>query len=146
MDTQQVIEAAEAWARVWSDSWLGLQVGTKLTCVEAEAVATLLRATGREDAAAAFVDGHAEGDEYGDAHYPRTVVYSRPGCVQCTATHRAMQAAGIVHDVVDVSEDDDALARIKALGYMEAPVVIAARGREHWSGFRPDKIATLEAR
>jgi glutaredoxin-like protein NrdH len=28
-----------------------------------------------------------------------------------------------------------------ALGYLQAPVVVA--GNDHWSGFRPDRIKTL---
>ena len=43
-------------------------------------------------------------------------VYSKPNCVQCGATYRA-------------------------LDYAQAPVVVA--GEDHWSGFRPDKIKAL---
>jgi len=32
---------------------------------------------------------------------------------------------------------------VKSLGYMQAPVVVTDDG--HWSGFRPDKIASLAA-
>ena len=70
-------------------------------------------------------------------------VYSKPACVQCNATVRALDKKGIEYDVSDMSQDMDALERVRALGYMQAPVVMA--GSEHWSGFRPDKIATLEA-
>lgn len=68
-------------------------------------------------------------------------VYSKPLCVQCDATKRALATAGIAHIVVDVTEDADALAKIKALGYAQAPVVITAE--DHWSGFRPDRIKAL---
>ncbi|GAB4097783.1 glutaredoxin-like protein NrdH [Brachybacterium horti] len=68
-------------------------------------------------------------------------VYSKPLCVQCDATKRALTKAGIAYIVVDVTEDAVALAKIKALGYMQAPVVIA--NEDHWSGFRPDRIKTL---
>jgi glutaredoxin-like protein NrdH len=30
---------------------------------------------------------------------------------------------------------------VMALGYLQAPVVVA--GSEHWSGFRPDRIKAL---
>lgn len=30
-----------------------------------------------------------------------------------------------------------------ALGYLQAPVVVA--GNDHWSGFRPDRIKALAA-
>src|SRR5699024_12397226 len=39
---------------------------------------------------------------------------------------------------VDITEDADALAKVKSLGYVQAPVVITSE--DHWSGFRPDKI------
>ncbi|MCI5038222.1 glutaredoxin-like protein NrdH [Donghicola eburneus] len=68
-------------------------------------------------------------------------VYSKPACVQCTATTRALDAKGIHYDVVDLSEDSDAMTRVTELGYRQAPVVIA--GSDHWSGFRPDMINQL---
>ncbi|SLM87684.1 glutaredoxin-like protein NrdH [Brachybacterium nesterenkovii] len=70
-------------------------------------------------------------------------VYSKPLCVQCDATKRALNKAGVAYDVVDVTEDAEALAKVKALGYMQAPVVIT--GDDHWAGFRPDKIKALVA-
>ena len=65
-------------------------------------------------------------------------VYSKPVCVQCKATKRAFDNAGVRYTEIDLSQDEKALSEVKALGYMQAPVVIA--GSEHWSGFRPDKI------
>ncbi len=68
-------------------------------------------------------------------------VYSKPSCVQCTATYRALTARGIEYEIFDVSVDEKALATVRDLGYLQAPVVIA--DEEHWSGFRPDKIDEL---
>jgi glutaredoxin-like protein NrdH len=68
-------------------------------------------------------------------------VYSKPACVQCTATTRALDARGIDYSLVDLTEDADAMARVTALGYRQAPVVIA--GEAHWAGFRPDMISRL---
>ena len=68
-------------------------------------------------------------------------VYTKPACVQCNATYRALDKKGITYQAVDISQDAEALARIKALGYMQAPVVVTEAG--HWSGFRPDKIEEL---
>lgn len=68
-------------------------------------------------------------------------VYSKPSCVQCNATYRALGKKGIEYDVVDVSEDSTALAHVLALGYQQVPVVETAS--EHWSGYRPDKISSL---
>lgn len=69
------------------------------------------------------------------------IVYSKPACVQCTATTRALDARGLSYDVIDLTEDDQAMARVTALGYRQAPVVIA--GESHWAGFRPDMIGRL---
>ena len=71
-------------------------------------------------------------------------VYTKPACVQCNATYRALDNKGIEYEVLDVTADDAALETVKALGYLQAPVVIA--DDDHWSGFRPDKIAGLAAR
>lgn len=68
-------------------------------------------------------------------------VYSKPSCVQCTATYRALDKQGIEYEVFDVSVDEKALAAVKDLGYMQAPVVVTED--DHWSGFRPDKISSL---
>ena len=68
-------------------------------------------------------------------------MYSKPLCVQCDATKRALNKAGVAYDVVDITEDADALAKVKSLGHVQAPVVIT--GEDHWSGFRPDKIKAL---
>ncbi|AXR73434.1 MULTISPECIES: glutaredoxin-like protein NrdH [Auritidibacter] len=68
-------------------------------------------------------------------------VYSKPACVQCNATYRALDKKGIEYKVVDMSEDMEALEQVRALGYMQAPVVMTEG--DHWSGFRPDKIAEL---
>ncbi|MDH6235721.1 glutaredoxin-like protein NrdH [Cryobacterium sp. CG_9.6] len=71
-------------------------------------------------------------------------VYTKPSCVQCTATYRALDSKGIEYEVLDLSVDENALEAVKALGYLQAPVVIT--DEEHWSGFRPDKINALAAR
>lgn len=68
-------------------------------------------------------------------------VYSKPACVQCTATTRALDMKGIEYSLVDLSQDDAAMEKVTALGYRQAPVVIA--GADHWAGFRPDMIARL---
>ncbi|MFC0581134.1 glutaredoxin-like protein NrdH [Micrococcoides hystricis] len=68
-------------------------------------------------------------------------VYTKPACVQCNATYRALDKRGIAYKTVDLSQDPQALEQVRAMGYMQAPVVVA--GSEHWSGFRPDMIAQI---
>ncbi len=71
-------------------------------------------------------------------------VYSKPACVQCNATYRALDKLGVDYTVIDVTEDASALETVKGLGYMQAPVVVTDDA--HWSGFRPDKITELAAK
>lgn len=68
-------------------------------------------------------------------------VYSKPACVQCTATTRALDAKGLAYRIIDLTEDDDAMQLVTSLGYRQAPVVVA--GEAHWAGFRPDMIGRL---
>lgn len=70
----------------------------------------------------------------------RIRVYSKPDCVQCTATCRALDGAGLEYTVVDLLTDAAAMSYvIDELGYLQAPVVVVD-GHGHWSGFRPDSI------
>ena len=68
-------------------------------------------------------------------------VYSKPACVQCTATTRAIEARGLDYEVIDLTEDDAAMTQVSELGYRQVPVVNA--GDDHWAGFRPDLIGRL---
>ncbi|MDQ2067594.1 glutaredoxin-like protein NrdH [Xinfangfangia sp. CPCC 101601] len=68
-------------------------------------------------------------------------VYSKPACVQCTATTRALEAKGLAYTVIDLTLDEAAMAKVTELGYRQAPVVMA--GAQHWAGFRPDLIGGL---
>ena len=68
-------------------------------------------------------------------------VYTKPACVQCNATYKALDKQGVEYRVVDISVDDEAREYVMALGYLQAPVVVT--GSDHWSGFRPDRIKAL---
>ncbi|MBO1031985.1 glutaredoxin-like protein NrdH [Tessaracoccus sp. SD287] len=71
-------------------------------------------------------------------------VYSKPTCVQCTATYRALDKVGLPYRVVDLSQDDAALLEVRALGHQQVPVVVD--GDQNWSGFRPDLIRAAAER
>ena len=86
----------------------------------------------------------------------KIILYSKPHCVQCTATKRALDKAGLAYETIDVSVDADALERIRAWGFQQAPVVeldesvIDSQARDGvgspvytWSGFRPDLLAQI---
>ncbi|MEH6796677.1 MAG: glutaredoxin-like protein NrdH [Rhodococcus sp. (in: high G+C Gram-positive bacteria)] len=68
-------------------------------------------------------------------------VYTKPACVQCNATYRAFDKAGIEYDAIDITENAQARDYVMSLGYLQAPVVVA--GDVHFSGFRPDEIKKL---
>ena len=71
-------------------------------------------------------------------------VYTKPACVQCNATKKALDKAGLEYELVDISLDDEARDYVMALGHLQVPVVVA--GEDHWSGFRPDRIRSLTAK
>lgn len=68
-------------------------------------------------------------------------VYSKPACVQCTATTRALDRQGIEYKLIDISADTQAFDLVQGMGYRQVPVVVA--GEIHWAGFRPDMIGAL---
>lgn len=70
-------------------------------------------------------------------------IYTKPACVQCNATKKAFDRAGLDYELVDISVDDEARDYVMALGYLQAPVVEV--DGEHWSGFRPERIKSLQA-
>jgi glutaredoxin-like protein NrdH len=70
-------------------------------------------------------------------------VYTKPACVQCNATYTALDKQGLAYEIVDITEVAEARDYVMALGYLQAPVVVA--GAEHWSGFRPDRIRAIVA-
>ncbi|WP_255450520.1 glutaredoxin domain-containing protein [Skermania sp. ID1734] len=61
----------------------------------------------------------------------------------CKATFRALDRRGIAYAVVDLSEDADARGYVRALGYLQAPVVVT--DTDAWSGHRPERLAALAA-
>jgi|TARA_R110000850_G_scaffold76241_2_gene165618 glutaredoxin-like protein NrdH len=68
-------------------------------------------------------------------------IYSKPACVQCTATYRALDKQGLDYKVIDITAESGAQEEVEALGYRQLPVVVV--GEDHWSGFRPDRIQAL---
>ena len=70
----------------------------------------------------------------------KTMLYTMPDCPQCYATKEYLDKDQVEYSTVDLSVDKDAYELVSSLGYKNAPVVIS--GDSHWSGFRPDKIAS----
>lgn len=74
------------------------------------------------------------------------IVWSKPSCVQCTATERNLNAKNIAYEIRDISLPENAhiLEAFKEDNLMQAPIV-EAPGMEPWSGFRPDLISQYAA-
>lgn len=72
---------------------------------------------------------------------PTITVYGKPSCVQCDATYRTLDKRGIEYTIVDISQDAIAREYVMELGHLQAPVIVV--GDQHWSGFRPDRIAAM---
>lgn len=71
----------------------------------------------------------------------RIIIYTKNNCVQCNATKNALDRHGIDYQLINLDAQPDAIDNLKSLGYRQVPVVMA--DDDHWSGFRPDKIAGL---
>ena len=52
-------------------------------------------------------------------------VYTKPACVQCNATYKALDKQGLEYEIVDITEVPEARDYVMALGYLQAPVVVA---------------------
>lgn len=89
-------------------------------------------------------------DAASDRRVVVTVYSTGPQCVQCTATIRRLDAAGIAYRLVDLSDEGRAADRqyvTEELGYTRAPVVVVEdEPQNHWSGFDPVQIDRLAAR
>lgn len=73
-------------------------------------------------------------------------IYSKPGCGGCRRTKKAFEEAGMVQsknfEVIDVTQDPEALNTVRGYGYMTLPVVVRPDG-SHWGGFNDDEIRTV---
>lgn len=87
---------------------------------------------------------HAHEARANDPTAAAVTVYSKPACVQCNATYKALEKNGVPYDVVDITQNQQAHDYVLSLGYLQAPVVVAGPD-DHWSGFRLDRIKALAA-
>lgn len=70
------------------------------------------------------------------------VVWEKPSCVQCNQTKRVFDKLGIQYKVRRLDRSPKAIERFLELGLTAAPIVETDDRR--WSGFRLDKIKSLE--
>ncbi|WP_326493266.1 glutaredoxin family protein [Kocuria sp. SL71] len=72
-----------------------------------------------------------------------TTVYTKPQCIQCDRTQAHLTKHNVAFHTRDITTDPEAHRYItETLGYQQAPVVVTDDG-QHWSGYRPDKLAQL---
>ena len=71
-------------------------------------------------------------------------IYTTPICSQCKLTKAWWKKRNVTFNEVDLTTSPDDYEAVKALGYMQAPVVIVNDGdtqnEKHWYGFRPDLL------
>lgn len=68
-------------------------------------------------------------------------VYSKQNCVRCEMVKRYLNDKAVPFEVIDVLEDNKALALLRDEGYAELPVV-DVNGELH-TGFQPNKLAKV---
>lgn len=70
-------------------------------------------------------------------------VWTKPNCIQCTMTKKEMDKRGIRYEELNLERHPDAVAAFMEDGLLSAPIVVTDIKR--WSGFRLDKIKSLES-
>jgi glutaredoxin-like protein NrdH len=69
------------------------------------------------------------------------IIYTLPDCVQCEVTKTYLVKHNLTFETVDLDSQPEEYEHIKNMGHDRVPVVIA--GKDHWQGFRPDKLFQL---
>ena len=71
-------------------------------------------------------------------------VYTTIDCPQCMMTKKYMDALNIEYETIDVTDNEEARAYVKSLGFQTLPVVVVVESGEAWFGFRPENIDLLK--
>ncbi|UNY50258.1 glutaredoxin-like protein [Stenotrophomonas phage vB_SmeS_BUCT704] len=71
----------------------------------------------------------------------KVTVYSKPDCMQCNFTKKWLKERNVPYTELNIEEDEDALSKIKEMGYQAVPVIVTED--DSWYGFQPDKLAEL---
>ena len=72
-----------------------------------------------------------------------TVVYGKPGCVQCQYTTRLLDKEEKPYKYVDITVNEVAYQEVRAMGLTGLPVVVTNSGQQ-WTGFSPDRIRGIQ--
>lgn len=74
-------------------------------------------------------------------------VYTQPMCQPCRLTGMKLKQRNIDYTSIRLDLNDEALDRVRSLGYASAPVVVVELGDGaswSWQGYRPSEIEKLE--
>lgn len=76
-------------------------------------------------------------------------VYSKPNCVQCTQTKKALEKQGVEYVAIDLTADEKAFEFVTGeLGHRAAPVVVIKDNNggivKSWAGFQPELLSELK--
>lgn len=69
-------------------------------------------------------------------------VYTKPNCMQCNFTKKYLTEKEIEFQTIDVTESEEALAKVKGMGFQAVPVIVT-ENEEAFYGFQPDRLAKL---
>ena len=72
----------------------------------------------------------------------KITLWTKPNCAQCEMTKKQFDKRGIIYTVRRLDRSPKAVERFLELGLLAAPIVETDVKR--WSGFRLDKIKSLE--
>ena len=72
----------------------------------------------------------------------KITVWTKPNCSQCEMTKKQFDKRGIIYQEKRLDKSPKAVQRFLEMGLMAAPIVETDTKR--WSGFRLDKIKSLE--
>ena len=72
----------------------------------------------------------------------KITLWTKPKCAQCEMTKKQLDKRGIIYQEKRLDRSPKAVERFLELGLMAAPIVETDNKR--WSGFRLDKIDSLE--
>ncbi|MBS9336460.1 glutaredoxin-like protein NrdH [Fructobacillus papyrifericola] len=74
----------------------------------------------------------------------QVTVFTKNNCVQCKMTKKYLDQLGVGFEEINIEEQPEYLAQIKAEGFKQTPVV-KIEGQEAFSGFQPAVLKQLTA-
>lgn len=70
------------------------------------------------------------------------IIYTKTDCLQCVASKVTMDDNGTKYREVSLEENPSELARLKAKGYLAAPIIETPT--DTWTGFNYEKLMAMK--